>query len=74
MHILELTKIGDSLGVVLPDEVLAGLKLKEGGSIFLTEAPEGYAIARLDPAVEPQLTAVQRIMAKRCNALRELAK
>lgn len=74
MHILKLTQIGNSVGVILPKEVLANLKLAKGESIFLTETPDGYAVTPHDPAFEQQMIAAQKIMKKRRNALHELAK
>ena len=44
MHTLKLTQIGNSVGVILPKDVLAKLKLEKGDSIFITETPDGYAI------------------------------
>ena len=37
MHTLKLTQIGNSVGVILPKEVLARLKLVKGDSFFLTD-------------------------------------
>jgi putative addiction module antidote len=74
MHILKLTQIGNSVGVILPKEVLANLKLEKGDSIYITETPEGYAVTPHDPAFENQMVEARRIMKKRRNALRELAK
>jgi putative addiction module antidote len=74
MHILKLTQIGNSVGVILPKEVLANLKLEKGDSIFITETPDGYVVTPHDPAFEQQMTEAQRIMKKRRAALRELAK
>ncbi|MFZ4483106.1 MAG: AbrB/MazE/SpoVT family DNA-binding domain-containing protein, partial [Chthoniobacterales bacterium] len=33
-------KIGNSLGIVLPKEALKGLRVAEGDTIYLTEAPQ----------------------------------
>ncbi len=33
-------KIGNLLGIVLPKEALNALKVEEGGTLYLTEAPE----------------------------------
>jgi putative addiction module antidote len=74
MHVLKLTQIGNSVGVILPKEMLANLKLEKGESIYVTETPEGYAITPHDPAFEQQMMAAQQIMKKRRNALHELAK
>ena len=45
MHTLKLTQIGNSIGVILPKEIIARLKVAKGDSIFITETPDGFAIA-----------------------------
>ena len=37
MHALKLTQIGNSVGVILPKEVLARLKLEKGDTVYVTE-------------------------------------
>ena len=74
MFSLKLTKIGNSLGLILPKEVLARLKLAKGDEIFITEAPEGYRITPHNPAFEAQMKAAREIMKRRRAVLRELAK
>jgi putative addiction module antidote len=74
MHVLKLIQIGNSIGVILPKEILANLKLGKGESLFLTETPEGYVVTPNDPVFEQQMSEAQRIMKKRRAVLRELAK
>ena len=74
MFALKLTKIGNSLGLILPKEVLARLKLAKGDEIFITEAPEGYRITPHNPAFEAQMKAARKIMKRRRAVLRELTK
>ena len=74
MFSLKLTKIGNSLGLILPKEVLAHLKLAKGDEIFITESPEGYRITPHNPAFEAQMKAARKIMKRRRAVLRELAK
>jgi putative addiction module antidote len=74
MFSLKLTKIGNSLGLILPKEVLARLKLAKGDEIFITESPDGYRITPHNPAFEAQMKAARTIMKRRRAALRELAK
>ena len=50
------------------------MNLDEGDSLSLTEAPGGYLLTPYEPEFEAQMTAARRIMKKRRNALRELAK
>lgn len=74
MNALKLTQIGNSVGLILPKEVLARLKLEKGDSVYLTEAPEGYLITPYDPTFAEQMDAAREIMKRRRSALRELAK
>ena len=74
MHMLKLTQIGNSVGVILPKEVLARLKLERGDSVFITETPDGYAITPYDPALEEQLQAGREFMRDFRDTFRALAK
>ena len=74
MHILKLTQIGNSVGVILPKEILARLKVEKGDTVFVTESPDGVRITPNDPTFETQMTAARKIMKKRRNVLKELAK
>jgi putative addiction module antidote len=74
MTALKLTQIGNSVGVILPKEVLARLKLEKGDTVFVTEAANGLLFTPYSPEFEEQMDAARRIMKKRRNALRELAK
>lgn len=74
MHTLKLTQIGNSVGMILPKEVLARLKLEKGDTVFLTETPDGLTVRPYDPAFESQMEAARTIMKKRRAVLHELAK
>jgi putative addiction module antidote len=72
---LKLRKIGNSVGVVLPKEALAHLKVEEGDTLTVTDASEGSL--RLSPhkaEVARQMGAVQDVMKRYRHTLRELAK
>jgi putative addiction module antidote len=72
---LKVRPIGNSLGVVLPKEILAHLNLKSGDLLHLTEAPDGaMRITACDPGFEEQMQLARKGMRKFRNALRELAK
>jgi putative addiction module antidote len=71
---LKLTKIGNSVGLVLPKEILAKLKVEKGDRIWLSEAPDGYRLTPYDPEFGRQMEAARTVMKKRRAALRELAK
>jgi putative addiction module antidote len=72
---LKLRKVGNSLGVVLPKEALAHLKVEEGQAICLTEAPDGsYRVTSGDPEFTRQMRVAEGVINRYRNALRELAK
>jgi putative addiction module antidote len=49
-HLLKIKKIGNSVGLILPKELLARLKLKEGDSLYVVEQTErGIKLSPYDP-------------------------
>lgn len=74
MFTLKLTQIGNSVGVVLPKDLLAKLNLDKGDSLFVTESPDGLRITAHDPEFEHQMRLGRELMKERRNVLRELAK
>lgn len=74
MHALKLTQIGNSVGVILPKEVLARLKVEKGDTVYLTDTPDGLRITPHDPVFEAQMEAARGVMKRRRAVLRELAK
>lgn len=74
MYTLKLTSIGNSVGVVLPKELLARLKLGKGDTVYVTESPDGYRITPYDPDFEAAMEAARKVMKERRAALRELAR
>ncbi len=74
MHALKLTQIGNSVGVILPKEVLARLKVVKGDTLFVTDTPDGVALTPYDPSFEDQLEVGREFMREYKNTFRALAK
>ena len=74
MYQLKLTQIGNSVGVILPKEALARLRLQKGESVFLTESPEGYILTPYDPALEEEISAGREFMREYRDTFHQLAK
>jgi putative addiction module antidote len=70
----KITAIGNSLGVILPKEVLARLGVQKGDGLSFVETPNGIELRPFDPAFEQQMAVARDIMHKRRAVLRELAK
>jgi putative addiction module antidote len=74
MVALKLRKIGNSVGLILPQATLDALRVGEGDTIFLTASAEGFRVTPYNPEFETQMSVARKIMKKRKNALRELAR
>jgi putative addiction module antidote len=72
--LLKVTQIGNSLGVILPKEAVAALKVGKGDMLILSEAPGGFRITPYDPEVARQLEAGREFMKEYRDTLRALAK
>lgn len=71
---LKLTKIGNSVGVILPKELLAHLHASVGESLSVVLTPRGIELSAAEPDFDAQMAAAREVMARRKRALRELAK
>lgn len=71
---LKVTQIGNSVGVILPKEVLARLKVQKGDSLFLTDLPDGVTLRPYDDEFAEQMTLAREIMKEYRDVLHELAK
>ena len=71
---LKLTKMGNSVGMVLPKKVRDKMKVASGDAVYLTETPEGYKITPYDSEFAKQMDLARKVMKKRRAVLRELAK
>lgn len=71
---LEIKKIGNSTGIILPKDLLARLNLAQGDSVYVTETPDGMILAAREPEFEEGMEIARKAMKKYKNTLRELAK
>ena len=74
MSALKLTQIGNSVGVILPKDVLARLKLVKGDSVYLTEHPDGVTLSPYQPNFDDQVDAGREFMREYRDTFRALAK
>ena len=71
---IELKKIGNSTGVILPKDLLARLGMAQGDVVDVTETPDGFAVRRHDETFAKGMEIARKAMKTYANALRELAK
>ncbi|MEW6364058.1 MAG: AbrB/MazE/SpoVT family DNA-binding domain-containing protein [Acidobacteriota bacterium] len=71
---LKVTTVGNSLGVVLPKEVLQHLRVDKGDTLFAVETVKGFELTPYDPVFEQQMEVAEGVMREDRDVLRRLAK
>ena len=74
MTALKLTQIGNSVGVILPKEILARLKLEKGDTVFVTDVAGGITLSPFDPTLEEQIRVGREFMREYRDTFHQLAK
>lgn len=70
---LKLIAVGDSTGLVLPDELLAKLGVRQGDDLHVLETPDGVRLSRSDAEFDRHLDVAEDVMRRRRDLLRKLA-
>jgi putative addiction module antidote len=71
---LKLTTVGNSVGVILPRDMLARLGLQKGDTLFVSETPDGFKASTVNADFDAQMEVARTLMKQWRNVLRELAK
>jgi putative addiction module antidote len=74
MATLKLRKVGSSVGVIIPKEILDKLHLAEGDQVYASANNNGLQLTPYDPDFDAAMEAFSRTRRKYRNALRKLAK
>ena len=70
---LKITTVGNSVGIVLPKEILNRLKVTKGDMVTLSETPYGFNMTAYDETFMHKIEAAERVMRNYKDALRKLA-
>jgi putative addiction module antidote len=73
MSTLKLTTVGNSVGVVLPKDLLARLRVGKGDTLYAVETPNGVELTPYDPDFAAQIDAAEAIMREDRDVLKKLA-
>lgn len=72
---LEIKKIGNSTGLILPKELLARLRLEQGDSVLVTEGPDRtITVAPQNAEDEETAAQIEEILQQYAPAFRALAR
>ncbi len=73
MSILKLTTVGNSVGVILPKDILERLRVQKGDSLYVVETKQGIELTPYNPEFARQMEAAEQVMREDRDALRKLA-
>ena len=71
---VKVTTVGNSIGITLPKEVLARLRVGKGDTLCLTETPNGVLLTPYSAEFAEIMEAAEIVMREDREALRALAK
>jgi putative addiction module antidote len=70
---VKITTIGNSVGIILPREVLNRLHVAKGDTLYLTDSPEGVQLSPYNAAFAQKLDALEQVMRENRDVLKKLA-
>ncbi len=70
---VKVTTVGNSVGIVLPKEMLARLNIQKGDTLYVTEMPDGVQLTPYDEKFVRVMEAANQIMRENRDVLRKLA-
>ena len=70
---VKITTLGNSVGIVLPKEVLSRLHVEKGDSLYITDSPEGVLLTPYNPELARKLDAFEQVMRENRDVLKKLA-
>ena len=71
---LKILRIGDSLSVSIPQEILDQMNVGEGDSLYVTQNTNSIELTTYDPEFETAMATAKEITNRYSKALKELAK
>jgi len=74
INTLKLTTVGNSIGVVLPKELLSKLRVDKGDTLYVVETPDVIELTAYRPDFATQMDAAETIMRENKDVLRKLAR
>ncbi len=71
---LKVTQVGNSVGLVLPQEALNRLHVAKGDTVYLIESEDGYTMTAFDPEFAEEMDLADETSRMFHNALKALAR
>ena len=73
MSILKVTTVGNSVGIVLPKEILERLRVQKGDNLYAIETKQVIELTPYNPELAAQMDVAERVMREDRDVLKKLA-
>jgi putative addiction module antidote len=73
INTLKLTNVGNSVGVILPKELLSKLRVEKGDTLYVVETSSGIELTSYRPDFASQMDAAEEIMRENRDVLKKLS-
>jgi len=70
---VKVTTVGNSVGIVLPKDMLTRLNIQKGDTLHVTETPDGVQLTPYNAEFDATMNAAQDLMRRYRDTLRKLA-
>jgi len=70
---VKVTTVGNSVGIVLPKDILTRLNIQKGDMLYVTETPDGVQLTPYDAEFDATMKAAHDVMRRYRDTLRKLA-
>ncbi|NJM99824.1 MAG: AbrB/MazE/SpoVT family DNA-binding domain-containing protein [Phormidesmis sp. RL_2_1] len=70
---IKIRKVGNSLGVTFPKDLLEELNIQEGDELYLIKTERGFELTPYNPEFASEIEAYRHVARRHRNALRELS-
>ena len=70
---VKVTAIGNSVGIILPKELLTKLQVAKGDQLYVSETPDGIQLTPYDEDFAEEMKVARQIMKENRDVLRRLA-
>jgi putative addiction module antidote len=72
MFAVKVTTIGNSVGIVLPRDVLSRLRVEKGDQLFLVESPLGFELTPYEPGFARQMEMGEQVARVERDVIRQI--
>jgi putative addiction module antidote len=70
---VKITTVGNSVGIVLPKEILSQLNVEKGDTLFVTKTQGGLYLTPYEDEFATQMEVARQVMRENRDVLRKLA-